>query len=174
MAIALHDRDGGYYARRNPLGAAGDFTTAPEISQIFGELIGLWCADCWRQMGSPDPVTLAEREEPGGRRRPVEKPASAQPLRRPAALTSSMPCPHAAPPCLPRLAAPDPKVLAYLPRATKESAVKVAGGIQITASHNPASWNGLKLFGPDGRVLPVGIPNGRLRDEVAQALRPRP
>ena len=60
MAMALHDRDSGYYARRNPLGAAGDFITAPEISQIFGELIGLWCADCWRHMGSPDAVILAE------------------------------------------------------------------------------------------------------------------
>src|SRR5712691_11283596 len=60
MAMALHDPDSGYYARHNPLGAAGDFITAPEISQIFGELIGLWCADCWRHMGSPDPVILAE------------------------------------------------------------------------------------------------------------------
>jgi NADH dehydrogenase [ubiquinone] 1 alpha subcomplex assembly factor 7 len=60
MAVALHDPKAGYYARRNPLGAAGDFVTAPEISQIFGELIGLWCADLWRRMGSPDPVVLAE------------------------------------------------------------------------------------------------------------------
>jgi NADH dehydrogenase [ubiquinone] 1 alpha subcomplex assembly factor 7 len=60
MAVALHDPKAGYYARRNPLGAAGDFVTAPEISQIFGELIGLWCADLWRLMGSPDPVILAE------------------------------------------------------------------------------------------------------------------
>src|SRR5436309_6118913 len=60
MAIALHAPERGYYARHNPLGAAGDFTTAPEISQIFGELIGLWCAEFWRQMGQPDPVILAE------------------------------------------------------------------------------------------------------------------
>jgi NADH dehydrogenase [ubiquinone] 1 alpha subcomplex assembly factor 7 len=60
MAVALHDPDSGYYARRNPLGAAGDFVTAPEISQIFGELIGLWCADLWQFMGSPDPVVLVE------------------------------------------------------------------------------------------------------------------
>jgi NADH dehydrogenase [ubiquinone] 1 alpha subcomplex assembly factor 7 len=60
MAMALHDPVAGYYARRNPIGAAGDFTTAPEISQIFGELIGLWCAELWRKMGRPDPVILAE------------------------------------------------------------------------------------------------------------------
>jgi NADH dehydrogenase [ubiquinone] 1 alpha subcomplex assembly factor 7 len=60
MAIALHDPEGGYYARRDPLGSAGDFITAPEISQIFGELIGLWCADLWRHLGEPDPVILAE------------------------------------------------------------------------------------------------------------------
>jgi NADH dehydrogenase [ubiquinone] 1 alpha subcomplex assembly factor 7 len=40
-----------YYATRDPLGAAGDFTTAPEISQMFGELIGLWCADLWARAG---------------------------------------------------------------------------------------------------------------------------
>src|SRR5437899_7154629 len=60
MAIALHDREAGYYARHEPLGRAGDFITAPEISQIFGELIGLWCADLWRRFGRPDPVILAE------------------------------------------------------------------------------------------------------------------
>lgn len=60
MAIALHDPRAGYYARQSPIGAAGDFVTAPEISQIFGELIGLWCADLWRRMGRPDPVVLAE------------------------------------------------------------------------------------------------------------------
>ncbi len=42
-----------YYATRDPLGVAGDFTTAPEISQMFGELIGLWCADLWQRAGSP-------------------------------------------------------------------------------------------------------------------------
>ena len=60
MAIALHDPEAGYYARHDPLGSAGDFITAPEISQIFGELIGLWCADLWRHIGQPDPVILAE------------------------------------------------------------------------------------------------------------------
>ena len=44
MTMALHDPELGYYATRDPFGAAGDFITAPEISQMFGELIGLWCA----------------------------------------------------------------------------------------------------------------------------------
>lgn len=60
MAIALHDPELGYYATRQPLGSGGDFVTAPEISQIFGELIGLWCALMWEQMGRPDPVTIVE------------------------------------------------------------------------------------------------------------------
>jgi NADH dehydrogenase [ubiquinone] 1 alpha subcomplex assembly factor 7 len=60
MAMALHDPQAGYYASRQPLGASGDFITAPEISQIFGELIGLWCADLWQRMGRPDPVIVAE------------------------------------------------------------------------------------------------------------------
>jgi NADH dehydrogenase [ubiquinone] 1 alpha subcomplex assembly factor 7 len=60
MAMALHDPQAGYYTRRQPLGAAGDFVTAPEISQIFGEVVGLGCADFWRNIGRPDPVVLAE------------------------------------------------------------------------------------------------------------------
>ncbi|MDG2534591.1 SAM-dependent methyltransferase [Sphingomonas sp. HITSZ_GF] len=42
-----------YYATRDPLGARGDFTTAPEVSQMFGELIGLWIADLWQRAGAP-------------------------------------------------------------------------------------------------------------------------
>lgn len=49
-----------YYASRDPLGAKGDFITAPEVSQIFGELIGLWCVDLWQRMGQPTPFLLAE------------------------------------------------------------------------------------------------------------------
>src|SRR3954451_10120245 len=60
IAMALHDPQAGYYARHDPLGRAGDFITAPEISQIFGELIGLWCADLWQRIGRPDPVIVAE------------------------------------------------------------------------------------------------------------------
>jgi NADH dehydrogenase [ubiquinone] 1 alpha subcomplex assembly factor 7 len=52
--------DYGYYRRRNPIGREGDFITAPEISQMFGEMIGLWCADVWRQMGQPDKFVLVE------------------------------------------------------------------------------------------------------------------
>lgn len=49
-----------YYATRDPFGAAGDFITAPEITQVFGELIGLWCAAMWSVTGRPDPVHLVE------------------------------------------------------------------------------------------------------------------
>ena len=50
----------GYYNRRDPIGAAGDFVTAPEISQMFGELIGLWAAAAWQTIGAPSPVLLIE------------------------------------------------------------------------------------------------------------------
>ncbi len=60
MALALGHPEHGYYRTRDPFGVHGDFTTAPEISQVFGELLGLWCAVTWRQMGAPDPVRLVE------------------------------------------------------------------------------------------------------------------
>jgi SAM-dependent MidA family methyltransferase len=49
-----------YYATREPFGAAGDFITAPEMTQAFGECIGLWAAIAWQAMGRPDPVMLVE------------------------------------------------------------------------------------------------------------------
>ena len=60
MAEALTHPRHGYYMRGDPFGAGGDFVTAPEISQMFGELIGLWCADVWQRLGRPDPVLLVE------------------------------------------------------------------------------------------------------------------
>jgi NADH dehydrogenase [ubiquinone] 1 alpha subcomplex assembly factor 7 len=50
----------GYYVTRDPLGSLGDFTTAPEVSQMFGELLGAWAAAVWQQMGSPARVNLVE------------------------------------------------------------------------------------------------------------------
>lgn len=60
MALALGHPEHGYYMTRDPLGSAGDFTTAPEVSQMFGELVGLWLADRWIASGSPAPFALAE------------------------------------------------------------------------------------------------------------------
>lgn len=60
MALCLGHARHGYYMRRDPLGGAGDFTTAPEISQIFGELIGIWCAAAWHAMDEPSPLRLIE------------------------------------------------------------------------------------------------------------------
>jgi NADH dehydrogenase [ubiquinone] 1 alpha subcomplex assembly factor 7 len=60
MALCLGDPQHGYYVTRDPLGAQGDFTTAPEVSQMFGELIGLWMASMWQQIGSPEHVRLIE------------------------------------------------------------------------------------------------------------------
>ncbi|MCC5970114.1 MAG: SAM-dependent methyltransferase [Pararhodobacter sp.] len=60
MTDCLLDPRHGYYATRDPLGAGGDFTTAPEISQMFGELIGLCLAQSWLDQGAPAPFALAE------------------------------------------------------------------------------------------------------------------
>jgi NADH dehydrogenase [ubiquinone] 1 alpha subcomplex assembly factor 7 len=60
MELGLSHPDHGYYMTRDPFGRAGDFVTAPEISQIFGELIGLWAAEVWRLMGKPETLSLIE------------------------------------------------------------------------------------------------------------------
>ncbi len=60
MALCLTDPRHGYYMHRDPLGARGDFITAPEISQMFGELLGLWSMAVWKLMGEPDLVRLIE------------------------------------------------------------------------------------------------------------------
>jgi SAM-dependent MidA family methyltransferase len=60
MSLCLTHPQHGYYVTRDPLGAQGDFITAPEVSQMFGELIGLWAAAVWRQMGSPENVRIVE------------------------------------------------------------------------------------------------------------------
>ena len=53
MELCLTHPEHGYYVSRDPLGREGDFTTAPEVSQMFGELLGLWAASVWKAIGSP-------------------------------------------------------------------------------------------------------------------------
>jgi NADH dehydrogenase [ubiquinone] 1 alpha subcomplex assembly factor 7 len=60
MRLCLTHPQYGYYMNRDPLGAGGDFITSPEISQMFGELIGLWMAAVWRQMDEPQDVRVVE------------------------------------------------------------------------------------------------------------------
>jgi len=60
MELCLMHPRYGYYVSRDPLGREGDFTTAPEVSQMFGELLGLWTASVWKQMGSPQFLRLIE------------------------------------------------------------------------------------------------------------------
>lgn len=60
MRACLFDPVHGYYVRRTAIGAGGDFFTAPEVSQMFGELLGLWSAVAWDQMGRPRPFDLVE------------------------------------------------------------------------------------------------------------------
>lgn len=60
MALCLFDPDGGYYTTREPFGAEGDFITAPEVSQMFGEIVGAWLVHAWHEIGKPSPFVLAE------------------------------------------------------------------------------------------------------------------
>ncbi|HOO82664.1 MAG TPA: SAM-dependent methyltransferase [Alphaproteobacteria bacterium] len=60
MALALGHPEHGYYMKGDPFGRAGDFVTAPEVSQLFGEMIGVWAADLWMQMGAPERLAMVE------------------------------------------------------------------------------------------------------------------
>lgn len=60
MQACLSDEAAGVYASRQPIGGSGDFITSPEISQIFGELVGLWAVAVWQSMGEPARATIAE------------------------------------------------------------------------------------------------------------------
>ena len=60
MTMALLDPKDGYYATRDPFGAGGDFITAPEISQMFGEMVGLWLVQAWADQGCPKNPRLVE------------------------------------------------------------------------------------------------------------------
>lgn len=60
MATCLFDPQHGYYTTREPFGRGGDFVTAPEVSQMFGELVAVWLVEAWRSGGGPLPVTVAE------------------------------------------------------------------------------------------------------------------
>jgi len=60
MAACLGDREAGYYTTREPFGRGGDFITAPEVSQMFGEMIGVWCAGAWEALGQPTNAVLCE------------------------------------------------------------------------------------------------------------------
>ncbi len=60
MALCLGDPEHGYYATRDPFGTRGDFVTAPEVSQMFGEIVGAWLVHVWRMIGAPAPVRLVE------------------------------------------------------------------------------------------------------------------
>lgn len=60
MELALGHPEHGYYMKQDPFGEGGDFITSPEITQMFGEMLGLWTCVVWQGLGSPDPVNLVE------------------------------------------------------------------------------------------------------------------
>ena len=60
IEFALYDKADGYYMKKNPFGKEGDFITAPEMSQLFGEMIGMWCMSHWMSLGKPKTIDLLE------------------------------------------------------------------------------------------------------------------
>ena len=64
MELCLTHPRYGYYTNLDPFGTGGDFTTSPEISQMFGELIGLWSASVWTAMGEPASINCRTRTRP--------------------------------------------------------------------------------------------------------------
>jgi len=62
---ALFDPVDGYYTSRRPFGAEGDFITAPDVSQMFGELVGAWLVAAWRALGSPPPPSPSPKSARG-------------------------------------------------------------------------------------------------------------
>ncbi|MEO1544339.1 MAG: SAM-dependent methyltransferase, partial [Pseudomonadota bacterium] len=60
MHACLYDETHGYYRRADVIGTRGDFTTSPEISQLFGEIIGIWAAVVWKTIGAPERFNLIE------------------------------------------------------------------------------------------------------------------
>ena len=60
MNIVLYDKKFGYYMKNNPLGKEGDFITSPLISNLFGEMLAVWCVSFWEYIGKPDKILLVE------------------------------------------------------------------------------------------------------------------
>ena len=58
--IALYDKKFGYYMKKNPFGKEGDFITAPLVSELFGEMLAIWCVAFWEHIGKPKKILLVE------------------------------------------------------------------------------------------------------------------
>ena len=58
--ISLYDKKFGYYMKNNPFGKKGDFITSPQVSNLFGEMLAVWCVAFWKNIGSPNKITLVE------------------------------------------------------------------------------------------------------------------
>ena len=56
---ALYNKKYGYYSKKNPLGIKGDFITSPLISDLFGEMVGLWCIAFWEKLGKPKNINIS-------------------------------------------------------------------------------------------------------------------
>ena len=58
--ISLYDKKYGYYMKKNPIGKKNDFITSPLISNLFGEMIAIWCVSFWEHLGKPSKIIIVE------------------------------------------------------------------------------------------------------------------
>ena len=61
--LALYDKKFGYYSKKNPFGKYGDYTTSPLVSNLFGEMIALWCISFWKHLGEPKKFLLVAQKK---------------------------------------------------------------------------------------------------------------
>ena len=57
---ALYNKKYGYYSKKNPIGVSGDFVTPPLISELFGEMVGIWCIAFWEKLRKPKKINIVE------------------------------------------------------------------------------------------------------------------
>jgi SAM-dependent MidA family methyltransferase len=165
VADYMAEANAHYYATRDPLGAAGDFVTAPEISQMFGELIGVWLADLWLRAGRPDTVRYVELG-------PGRGTLAADALRamRGAGLDPPLDLVETSP-ALRRAQAE------RLPTARwhDDPATVPAGGPLLIVANEFFDALPVRQFGPGGRELQVKLEDGRfVRDAAGEIIEDSP
>ncbi|HJU33192.1 MAG TPA: SAM-dependent methyltransferase [Hyphomicrobiaceae bacterium] len=152
VRACLFDPAHGYWSRPETIGKAGDFVTAPEISQVYGELIGLWCAVTWQGMGSPSLLRLVELGPGRGTlMRDALRAARAMPAFLDAARVHLVEV-------SPALRAVQQRTLAssrQKPASTHASAPHPAAGVdpRLRGDDGPIAWHGSVKEVPEGQAI---------------------